>query len=77
MPRKTMAFPRDDGVPLILPKAAEKAEMDAKKRRPTSIPIFQGLVSTNPARKLHDMKLAARQAGQGMDKAQKVFLDIS
>jgi len=51
--------------------------MEKKNKKPTKRPIFQVSISTSPAIKLQEMKLAARQAGQGRDKAQKVFRDIS
>ena len=72
-----MALPREDGFALILLNIVENAAMEKKNKRPTERPIFQVSISTIPARKLQEMKLAARQAGQGRDKAQKVFLDIS
>ena len=55
----------------------EKAAIETKKMNPTRIPTFQALNFMRLARKLQEMKLAARQAGQGMDKTQKVFLEIS
>ena len=62
---------------MIFLSAVEKIAIQMKKRRPTRAPIFQGSMPTIPARKLQEMKLAARHAGQGMDRAQKVFLDMS
>ena len=72
-----MALPREEGAAFILPSAVEKTAMHRRKRMPTRAPIFQGSIYNRPARKLQEMKVAARQAGQGMDSAQNVLRDIS
>lgn len=72
-----MEFPRADGDAFTHSRAMEKAAIETKKMNPTRIPTFQALNFMRLARKLQEMKLAARQAGQGMDKTQKVFLEIS
>jgi len=72
-----MAFPIPEGDLRLRPRAEEKAMIPMEKREPTKMPIFQGAISRSFERKLQEMKVAARQAGQGMERIQNVFREIS
>ena len=72
-----MAFPRDEGVLPIFPTVVDKTAMETKKTKPTTTPTFQPVTSKRPARAVQERKVAARHAGQGTDRTQKVFRDRS